>query len=284
MTDRQPDFVIVGATKSATTWLQRNLQQHSAVFMPGTETHYFSWCFGRGPAWYGAFFEPAAAHQIVGEKSTSYLDHPEAARRLRETLPEVRLVVQLRNPIERAFAHYRMDFRRGEVSADIGRHLCAYGPDAARLLAGGRYFGHVARFFELFPREQLCVTLYDDLDREPASVLERIRAHIGLATPGGGAPAIEPIEPVEPTDDAAEARTAPTPRRRPAPLEGLVKPFGDGAWRRRTGAAAGPVACPELSDAIRDELRTYYQDDVRALSQLLGRDLSSWLAPARALV
>jgi hypothetical protein len=50
MTDRQPDFVIVGATKSATTWLQRNLQQHSAVFMPGTETHYFSWYFERGPA------------------------------------------------------------------------------------------------------------------------------------------------------------------------------------------------------------------------------------------
>ena len=109
MTDRQPDFVIVGATKSATTWLQRNLQQHAAVFMPGTETHYFSWYFERGPAWYGAFFAPAAAHQIVGEKSTSYLDHPEAAQRLREALPEVRLILQLRNPIERVWAHYRMD-------------------------------------------------------------------------------------------------------------------------------------------------------------------------------
>ena len=182
MTDRQPDFVIVGATKSATTWLQRNLQQHSAVFMPGTETHYFSRNFERGPAWYGAFFAPAAAHQIVGEKSNSYLDHPEAPRRLREALPDVRLIVQLRNPIERAFAHYRSHFRRGEVGADVDRDLGAGSLDAERLHAGGLYFRHLSRFLELFPREQLCVTLYDDLDREPASVLNRIRAHIGLAT------------------------------------------------------------------------------------------------------
>jgi hypothetical protein len=267
MTDRQPDFVIVGATKSATTWLQRNLQQHSAVFMPGTETHYFSWYFERGPAWYGAFFAPAAAHQIVGEKSTSYLDHPEAAQRLREALPEVRLILQLRNPIERVWAHYRTEFRRGEVSADVDLHLRAGGADGERLRAGGLYFRHVSRFFELFPSEQLCVTLYDDLDREPASVLNRIRAHVGLA--GVAAPAIEPI------GDAGEAG--------PAPAGGLIKPVGDGARRRRTGSArARSTRYPELSDAIRNGLRSYYEDDVRALSQLLGRDLSSWLGAARA--
>ena len=247
MTDRQPDFVIVGATKSATTWLQRNLQQHSAVFMPGTETHYFSWYFERGPAWYGAFFAPAAAHQTVGEKSTSYLDHPEAAQRLRRALPEVRLVMQLRNPIERVWAHYCMDFRRGEVSADGDRHPGADGADAEQLRTGGLYFRHVSRFFELFAREQLCVTLYDDLDRDPASVLNRIRAHVGLAT---ATPASEPP--------------------------------GEGS-RRRTGSGRGRSGrYPKLSDAIREGLCSYYADDVRALSQLLGRDLSSWLGAARA--
>jgi len=271
MTDRQPDFVIVGATKSATTWLQRNLQQHSAVFMPGTETHYFSWCFERGPAWYGTFFAPAAAHQIVGEKSTSYLDHPEAAQRLREALPEVRLILQLRNPIERVWAHYRTEFRRGEVSGDTDLHLRADGPDGERLRAGGLYFRHVSRFFELFSREQLCVTLYDDLDREPASVLNRIRAHVGLATVA--APAIGPAS--EPVGDAGAAR--------PAPRDSLIKPVGDGARRRRSGSApARSARYPELSDAVRDGLRSYYEDDVRALSQLLERDLSPWLGAARA--
>lgn len=271
MTDRQPDFLIVGATKSATTWLQRNLQQHSAVFMPGTETHYFSRYFERGPAWYGAFFAPAAAHQIVGEKSTSYLDHPEAAQRLRKSLPEVRLIMQLRNPIERVWAHYRTDCRRGEASADAERHLRANGADGERLRAGGLYFRHVLRFFELFPREQLCVTLYDDLDRDPATVLNRIRAHVGLA--GTAAPATAPVGNVPDPHLPPAAATTP---------EALVEPSGEGGRRSQTSSARARSRYPELSDAIREGLRSYYEDDVRALSQLLGRDLSSWLGPARA--
>ena len=256
MTDRQPDFVIVGATKSATTWLQRNLQQHSAVFMPGAETHYFSRNFEQGPAWYGAFFKPAAAHQIVGERSNSYLDHPEAPRRLRAVLPDVRLIVQLRNPIERALADCRSHFRHGAAAADVDRNPGMDGADADRLHAGGLYYRHLSRFLELFPREQLCVTLYDDLDREPASVLNRIRAHIGLApTKVGGS----------------------------APLPGPVQPVGGTTRRGASHAAVGRRARhPELSDALRARLRAYYEADVQALSDLLGRDLTSWLGPTRA--
>jgi hypothetical protein len=252
MTDRPPDFVIVGASKSATTWLQRNLQQHSAVFMPGPETHYFSWNFERGPAWYGAFFEPAQPHQIVGERSNSYLDHPDAPRRLREALPEVRLIVQLRNPIERAFAHYRAQFRHGEVGADGDRE--PGGLDAERLHAGGLYFRHLSRYLELFPREQLCVTLYDDLDREPARVLNRIRAHIGLATSDVGAP---------------------------APVAGAIQPIGDAARRGASRRALDrPARRPAAGEALLARLRAYYADDVQALSQLLERDLTGWLGRA----
>jgi Sulfotransferase domain len=261
MTDRQPDFVIVGATKSATTWLQRNLQQHSAVFMPGTETHYFSWHFGRGPAWYGTFFTPAAAHQIVGEKSTSYLDHPEAAQRLHEVMPEVRVIMHLRNPIERVWAHYCMDSRHGGISTDAEHDLGDGGTDDERLRAGGLYFRHVSRFFELFPQEQLCVTLYDDLDRDPASVLNRIRAHVGLAT---ASPEIGP-------EVAQIART---------PSEQSVGDPGPGVDRRRDPGRARPGRYPKLSRATRKNLCSYYQDDVRALSRLLGRDLSAWLGTA----
>jgi Sulfotransferase domain len=255
MTDRQPDFVIVGAAKSATTWLQRNLQQHSAVFMPGAETHYFSRNFEQGPAWYGAFFKPAAAHQIVGEKSNSYLDHPEVPRRLRAVLPDVRLIVQLRNPIERALADCRSHFRRGAAAAEVDRNPGVGGADADRLHAGGLYYRHLSRFLELFPHEQLCVTLYDDLDREPASVLNRIRAHIGLATTNVGVA---------------------------APLAGPVQPVGSTA---RGGASRAPgrrARHPELSDALRARLRAYYEADVQALSDLLGRDLTFWLGPTSA--
>ena len=243
MTDRHPDFVIVGATKSATTWLHRNLQQHSAVFMPGIETHYFSRCFERGPAWYAAFFAPAEAHQLVGEKSTSYLEHPDAAARLRDALPELRVIIQLRNPIDRVWAHYCTDFRHRAAGADLG------GTELERLSAGALCHRHVARFFELFGRERLCITLYDDLDRDPASVLQRIRAHVGL---GGAAAAGAPGQ-----GEAAEPG----------------EPRGTAGRRARQ---------PRLNNMLQARLRGYFERDVQALSELTGRDLSFWLGPTGA--
>jgi hypothetical protein len=280
MPSRQPDFVIIGATTSATTWLQRNLQQHTTVFMPGPETHYFSRFFERGPGWYGTFFEAAKPHQILGEKSNSYLDHPEAPLRLRAALPDARLIVQLRNPIDRAYADYCRHYRAGRVGEDVGHHLGGDSPEAERLRAGGLYFRSISRFLELFPREQLCVTLYDDLDRELATVLQRIRRHVGLAATDADGDRHAMDLRVE----DGNVPVVPLPACRVlAPLKSLVRPFRHSRWFRATrGLIARPVRYPELTGTVRERLRAYYQDDVGALSQLLGRDLSPWMTPNRA--
>src|SRR3546814_7752310 len=91
----------------------------SDLFMPGPEPHYFSTEFHRGPDWYEDFFAAAAADQVVGEKSADYLAHPEAARRIAQRLPEARLVVQLRNPIDRAYSDYCMFFRSEEHTSEL---------------------------------------------------------------------------------------------------------------------------------------------------------------------
>jgi len=274
MPNRQPDFVIIGATKSATTWLQRNLQQHTTVFMPGPETHYFSRFFERGPAWYAAFFKPAMPHQILGEKSNSYLDHPEAPQRLRAALPNARLIVQLRNPIDRAYSDYCRHYQAGRASEDVDHYLGADSPEAEHLRAGGLYFRYISRFLELFPREQLCVTLYDDLDREPATVLDRIRRHIGLAATDAD-PGVMALRVKD-----KSVPVVPLPARRLlAPFKGLVQPFRDAPWFRASRSLiAREVRYPELSDAVRKRLLAYYRDDVGALSELLGRDLTPWMS------
>ncbi|MDH3665210.1 MAG: sulfotransferase domain-containing protein, partial [Alphaproteobacteria bacterium] len=118
-TERRPDFIIIGATKSATTWLQRCLQQHPQIFMPMSELHYFSRCYDRGDAWYQAQFAGAAPGQLIGEKSNSYFDEPPAETRLKGYAPSARLIAQLRNPIDRAYSDYCMLLRRGEVDRDI---------------------------------------------------------------------------------------------------------------------------------------------------------------------
>ncbi|MGH8542189.1 MAG: sulfotransferase, partial [Gammaproteobacteria bacterium] len=74
---RLPDFVIIGAPKSATTWLLANLRAQPQIFMPGPELHFFNRNYQRGLGWYKAQFSAAGQDQIVGEKSASYLAHPE---------------------------------------------------------------------------------------------------------------------------------------------------------------------------------------------------------------
>ena len=133
------DFIIIGAAKCATTWLQTQLQSDTAVYMPDPELHYFSREYTRGQDWYLSQFTEEGIGRTVGEKSNSYLDVPEAAVRLHRDLPQVKLIAQLRNPVERAYSDYCMLFRRGEVGADIEAHLDPSLAEDNRFLIGGHY-------------------------------------------------------------------------------------------------------------------------------------------------
>ena len=149
--ERQMDFLIIGAAKCATTWLQMSLMETQEIFMPDPELHYFSREYERGPDWYSSYFEAAGGAQLVGEKSNSYMTAPKAAERIKRDCPGVRLIVQMRDPVQRAYSDYCMLFRRGEVNDDIYAHL---DPDRAadqRFLNDGLYAFHLRRFFRSVP-------------------------------------------------------------------------------------------------------------------------------------
>ena len=120
-----PDFLVIGAQRSGTTSLYRYLSRHPAVapVLFGKGVHYFDIQYGRGPDWYRSHF-PTSAYRayrrrrigvepITGEGSPYYLFHPLAAQRIAETLPGVRAIVLLRDPVRRAFSHYNHERDRG---------------------------------------------------------------------------------------------------------------------------------------------------------------------------
>ena len=110
-----PDFLIIGAQKAGTTSLCTYLFQHPDIKPPRRkEIHYFdSPEFGLGPRWYRAHFSPKRDTQLTGEASPYYLCHPHAPRRVRELVPDARLIVLLRDPVERALSHYHHQVRHG---------------------------------------------------------------------------------------------------------------------------------------------------------------------------
>ncbi len=268
---RQPDFVIVGAAKAATTWLQHCLQQHPDIFMADPELHFFSRCYDQGLDWYAEFFNEAGPDQLIGEKSNSYLDEDMAMSRLHAFAPDAKIIVQLRNPIERAYSDYCMLYRRGEVDGRIEYFLGPKSPLHARLLAGGCYANHISRVLEFYKREQVLVTLYDDIKDNADSLLANVADHLGVS---GLRPATSRVK------DKTEAMLPLRTRQLLQPLKPLVAPMRQRTWFKRLRSRfARPIVYPTLPMSTRCWLGQYYQNDVYKLTELLGQDLSHWLLP-----
>ena len=273
METKQIDFLIVGAAKSGTTWLQRALQQDSKIYMPDPELHFFSRCFDRGISSYLQQFEPPGGAEIVGEKSNSYLDDPAAPQRIADALPHVRIVAQLRNPVERAYSDYCMLLRRGEVSADIAAHLSVDSPCQNRFIRGGMYYSQLSLFFDRFPADRIMILVYDDMLSDPAGHLRRLAGFLGAGDRGG--------LPERVKDRATPLLPLPL-RQVLAPLKPLARPFRQHPVLKATHRAlARQVKYPPLPYEVRQRLAEYYAPEIDGLQGLLGRDLSPWLTAPR---
>ena len=190
-------FLVIGGQKCATTTLFRHLSTHPQVYMPPQkEVNFFAKprLHARGADWYREqFFAGAPAGAILGEASPLYLASASAPERIRQLLPDVKLVAMLRNPIDRAYSHYRMAVRRGLEDAPFGeciREQATRGEpppepeDTQRdYLAFGHYGSQVGRYLRCFARPQLHVEFAEDLKESPGPVMQRITQFVG-ADPG----------------------------------------------------------------------------------------------------
>lgn len=277
-TGRLPDFVVAGAAKGGTTSLFYYLKPHPQVWMPeAKELHFFSNHFDRGAEWLRAQFAPAGADQIAGEMTPEYLEHPQAAERMHSVVPDAKIVIILRHPVERAYSHYQMQrakFSAEEPFNDILDLEEKGGVEAVPLphaayLRGGRYHEHIQRWLRHYPRSALLVLLMDDLERDPAGVYRQLCAHIGVGS--------------EPLPDNLGRRYN---RTMPVRSKFLRKVMVRYRLDKRLPGNAGQYLdyfnrdkgnYEPLDSATRQRLLDYYRDDTTALADFLDRDLTSWL-------
>lgn len=180
---RLPDFLIIGAMKSATTSLYRWLADQPEVFMAWPKEADF---FSRDDLWrkgiesYAAMFTPATSDQLIGEASVSYSSPDRsavAAPRMARTVPDARLVYVLRHPVERIRSHYRHEIQRGRERRPLLEALAEPGNG---YLGNSRYFSCLEPYLRSFPREQICVVRFDDLVGDPAPGWRSVLTHLGL--------------------------------------------------------------------------------------------------------
>ena len=264
------DFLIIGGAKCATTWLQNSLQRSDGIEMPDPELHYFSRNYDRGAVWYAEQLPNAGDEVLIGEKSNSYLTEVEAAERIKSDLPDVKLIVQMRNPVERAYSDYCMLFRRGEVDDDVRTHL---DPDRAaddRFIHDGRYAMHLSRFLELFPSERFLYLLFEDVAQAPEWQLEKLAQHIGYRA--------KLAAPVSAKVKDKTAAHVPAPMRRALrPLRPILDPVRNTApVKALRNLVAKPFEYPPLPKDVRDALVEFYAPEIEQLEALTGLDLSRW--------
>ncbi|KQZ53326.1 MULTISPECIES: sulfotransferase [unclassified Ensifer] len=266
------DFLIIGATKSATTWLQRSLQQDPSVYMPDPELHYFSRNYDRGDDWYLSNFNGQGHRQLRGEKSNSYLDVPQAAERIREKMPHARLIAQLRNPVDRAYSDYCMLYRRAEVDRDIAKYLDPRQAAGGRFLNGGLYFGQLQNYLERYSKEKLLVLFYEDLKTDAGAQLSRVRNFLNLSNE------LPPYPLTRKVKDKSEPVVSPRLRRMLNSLKPIVAPLRQTrGFKKLRSFIAGEVQYTPLSDDLRERMTEYYARETENLSALVGRDLTGWL-------
>ncbi|MFC3168791.1 sulfotransferase family protein [Paracoccus fontiphilus] len=270
----KPDFLIIGAAKSATTWLQQSLQANPGIFMPDPELHFFSRHYDDGIDSYWRQFD-AAGERMVGEKSNTYLSEPAAAARIARHLPDVSLIAQLRDPVARAYSDYCMLFRRGEVGADIDAHLDPRRAAEGRFLSHGLYSRQIDRFLDLFPPERLLVLFYEDIKADPRNSLDRLARHVGCPEA-----LARPVS--ERVKDARRPVVPPRLRKILTPLRPVLDPVRHLAPMRMIRAGvARELAYPPLSPDLSARMADFFAEDIARLERLTGRDLSIWPSRGR---
>ena len=216
-----PGFLLVGAQRCGTTSLSRTLDEHPAVFSAvlHEEVHFFDVSYRRGMSWYRSHFPLLAVARRSGravgvtpvsfESSPYYMFHPLAAERIARDLPGVRLLVLLRDPVERAYSGHahevahgfesepfeaalelepaRLDGQAERIVADPG--YFSYSHQHHSYMARGQYVDQLERLERHFGRDRLHVVDSGDFFTDPEATYDGVLAFLGL--PNRGHPAFK---------------------------------------------------------------------------------------------
>lgn len=172
-----PDFLYIGTYRTGSTWLYKVLSRHPDIFLPNEkETMFFNIYYDRGIAWYEKFFKSAENEQMRGEICPSYLTSPNAAKRIYDCTPNVKLIAVLRNPIEQVKSMYKLWIMRGKVNLPLEEVLSK----KEILLDNVMYFKNLSRYLEYFDKEKLLILLYDYLQNDSREFLSHIYKFLGV--------------------------------------------------------------------------------------------------------
>ncbi len=277
---RLPDFIGVGPPRTATTWLHEALTGRVGLPRDVKESQFFVYRYSMGIAWYASLFRHCDPALPMGEFDPNCFIGAETRRRIALHIPNCKIICTLRDPVDRAYSHYRKAFEgqyfRGSFEECIEKR-----PD---LFEWSRYATHVRAWQQRFGSERVLVLLHDDLKRDPQAFLDRVCDFIGI-----------PRFPLPRADAGDKLVNAIPVAPRNLRLAWLARKVRDGLQNRGHFRLVNALKNPRLRsflfsggpafEPIRPEtearLREIFRPEVEELETILGRDLSAWKNGAR---
>ena len=200
-----PNFIIIGSSKSGTWAIHNYLLQHPDVDYSARNIHFFEYAYSNKISWYKSHFPTKLYKSLVesihkrkclmSEHTSTYLHHPLIPQRVKDGIPDVKLIVSLRNPIDRAYSNYHMFVRIGTekrtfedaVFSELKRIEIIKENDNFQIknpnfsncvefnyLRHGTYVDKLENWLKFFRREQFCIVENKDLSKNPQQVFDKI--------------------------------------------------------------------------------------------------------------
>jgi hypothetical protein len=297
---RLPDFLILGAAKAGTTALFGALSRHPRVFCsPQKEPRFFEHAGSpprfRGPggeanartvisdeATYLALFAGCPPGKVAGEASTEYLSGQRAPAVAFQYVSQARLIAILRHPVERAYSQYL--HLRQEGCDPLATFEAAWAAEEERIVGGWRTTTHyrargfygqaLARWLNVFPREQLLVLFYEDWLQRPEQTIDLVCQHLGVEPLKHPVVRRENVSSRQPRWAWLQHRMVGDNRLRRWAQRRLPLAIRDAITRPLTGLNLTPG--PPLDPALRARLAVVYHEDLKQVEALTQRDLTAW--------
>ena len=282
-----PNFLIIGAQKAGTTSLYYYLNQHPEIYMsPVKEPRFFypefytkdklRPCQREVPLSleeYRSLFAGVSTETAIGEASTDYLHSPTAPEQISKTLPDVKLIAILRNPVERAFSAFCYQARDGYENLNFAEAIADTQSGLRDYVRLGFYYSQIKRYFDIFDREQLKVYFTNDLYRDPNSMLVDICNFLDVSSE------FEPSLEKKNVSGIPKSRLLHDIFLKDNPVKSLLKPLFSDRLRKQIQTKVRKVNLaekPTLDPGLRQKLTNIYQEDISKLQDLLDCDLSAW--------
>ncbi len=292
--DFRLDFIGIGAAKSGTTWLTDNLGKHPDIFIPEQkELVYFNAFLSRMPgtknpvhdkslSWYHEFFKEAKKEQIKGEFSVEYLINENSAQSIYDYYPNVKILAVLRYPPKQLFSLYLYLVQRGVIAYPTFEKAIEKRPD---LFLEYHYHKHLQVYFDIFPKEQIKVMLFEDMRKNNKAFFKEFLDFIG-------ANEFYPATLEEKSNETKQPRVkwlnhliqstrqAITQNNMEWVIPVLrytgILPLGMFIRDKLNVTKMKKEDKPVLQAETEQMLKEHYLKDTEKLEKLLGRDLSDW--------